>query len=369
MNNSYHVLWSGLGEGPVALDLERPEAATTGQNLPYFAGTLRAMEEAAPELRGLTFYLLFSHYDELPSYGDDVVVLLLLDEACRLPRYLGRVGAVFRCLGTRPHLDKPTSSPLLNGLIAARAGRNAAQWVADWVRARAAGVPSHWRTPQFHIPLGYGRQEALPVRPIQEREIDVAFLGSVEHRPKERESVLEWVKSPPGLATPKVLTRERMVQAVERLRAERPDLRVHLHTTGSYQESWSSSPAAYSEALMNTKVCLAPRGTTVETNRYFEGVRAGCVVVSDPLPDYWFYRDGPAIELAGWERLPAVVDDLLAPDALERRHRESLRWWEDVCSERPVGRYMAEALRSVPRVGAASTQRRPPSGAGSRTPA
>ena len=48
---------------------------------------------------------------------------------------------------------------------------------------------------------------------------------------------------------------------------------------------------------MDARVCLAPRGASVETFRVLEGLRAGCVVVGERLPGHWFYDGAPVIQL------------------------------------------------------------------------
>jgi hypothetical protein len=103
---------------------------------------------------------------------------------------------------------------------------------------------------------------------------------------------------------------------------------------------------SYSELLAQTRICLVPRGNSPETFRYFEALRAGCIVVCEPLPDHWFYRGAPTITVRRWNQLGDVLAPLLDdPDTAERYHRASLSWWETRCSEPVLGRYLAERIR------------------------
>ena len=76
----------------------------------YFGRALEAMAREVESDR-LTVYLTFDT-EILPSYGDDVVVILIGDEWARLPAYLPRVRAVFRNLCSRPNLGcRPLAWP------------------------------------------------------------------------------------------------------------------------------------------------------------------------------------------------------------------------------------------------------------------
>ena len=51
------------------------------------------------------------------------------------------------------------------------------------------------------------------------------------------------------------------------------------------------SPDDYMKEMANSKICLAPRGTSFETFRHYEAASVGCVVVSYRLPPTWFNRN------------------------------------------------------------------------------
>jgi hypothetical protein len=103
---------------------------------------------------------------------------------------------------------------------------------------------------------------------------------------------------------------------------------------------------SYSELLAQTRICLVPRGNSPETFRFFEALRAGCIVICEAMPDHWFYRGAPVMRVRRWSELEAVIVPLLAnPEEMERLHVASLEWWRSRCSEDAVGRYLAERIR------------------------
>jgi hypothetical protein len=93
---------------------------------------------------------------------------------------------------------------------------------------------------------------------------------------------------------------------------------------------------------MASRVCLAPRGNSVETFRLFEGMRYGCVVVCDPQPRRWFYDGAPVVTVTRWRDLPRILDGLLSDEAgLRQRHEATLAWWRERCGEDALGAFMA----------------------------
>jgi len=122
----------------------------------------------------------------------------------------------------------------------------------------------------------------------------------------------------------------------------------HVRTTESFGESLAAGAQDYADELGRTKVLLAPRGGSVETFRFYEGMLAGCVVITEPLPPFWFYESAPAVVIRDWKTLPAVLDRLLGDRVeLERRSAAALEWWDERLSPRAVGRYMARCLNKT----------------------
>src|SRR6202000_1779185 len=63
----------------------------------------------------------------------------------------------------------------------------------------------------------------------------------------------------------------------------------------------------YTEIMADTKITLAPRGSSVETYRFFEAMRQGCVVICDRLPPHWFYDGCRALQIDDGGTLEAEV--------------------------------------------------------------
>lgn len=310
----------------------------------YFGGVFRAMEKALLD-PDLDIHLTWSS-ERLPSYGGRVVAVVLRDETGQVPRYSGRVLAVFKCYGRRPELGAgPLRNPTATGVL------ELAQYGVRWLRwlpggfarlrlvagRRVRGKPAP--APVHTIPPGTYNQLELPMVAVDERETDLFFAGSVDHRPSLRR-----------LVSPKTRSRREMLAAARRLGRHRPDLCLDLRVTSGFAASAAASPEVYSRALMNARVCLAPRGTSVETFRVFEALRAGCVVVAERLPKHSFYEGAPILTVDRWRDLERTLEPVLDdPRELRRRHEASRAWWTERCSEEAVGRFVADRLNSLAR--------------------
>ena len=300
--------------------------------------------------------------ERLPAYGDRVVAVLLGDETARIPRYTPRVHAVFKAYGVRPQIPGRLRDAGARVALA-QLLQQAVRW-GRWVPGGAAHARERmarrlrcepYPAGILTIPLGTFNQVDLPVPPMRERTVDLAFAGSVEHSGSWRQR----------LASPKVQARREMLAAVRALAARRPGLRVDLRVTGSFKASEATSPTEYSASLVAARICLAPRGTSAETFRVLEGLRAGCIVISDRLPRRAFYDGSPVIQLDRWDGLAEVVEPLLAdPGELARRQAAGLAWWRERCSEEAVGAALARRLNALtwPRAGQIDPPRGPRSG-------
>jgi hypothetical protein len=339
-SHRYFVCLEG-GAAPIPWDLS-DEDDVPRLDCVYFGRALRRME---PRLRSerLTFYLTWD-IEALPTYGDDVVALVLGDEDSHRPRYADDVLAVFKCYGARPPIG---SNPLrqrtrLSTLILAQDLRRHLRHVGDDLRAGRRVLAGRRLQRVEHIPLGYYNQLDLPLTEFDARSTSVLFAGSLELRERSPLSPRHWLRMP------KPVARQQMLEAVRRFEQRRPEASVSVRLTPTFLSTTRADADAYSRELMDAKVCLVPRGASVETFRYFEALRYGCVVVCERLPSTWFYDGSPAVVVDRWNELPAVLERLLAdPGALRERHAASLAWWRERCSEDALGAFMAGRLNAA----------------------
>ena len=301
----------------------------------YFGRVLRIVERRCRG-RGLTFYLTWD-VTRLPSYGASVVAIVLGDEWCRRPAYAARVRAVFHCYGDDLMLGPLRRLDLLALLVA-----------VQWLRTSVARMPFRVRglvdrafgknARVYDIPLGYLHDGDAPIVPLAARSRDVWFAGSVAQTATAR-GLKGW------LGTPKSRVRRLMIDALDALRAQRPAANVDVRLTADFTSSVAATPAAYGEALAQTKICVAPRGTSFETFRWFEGLRSGCVVVGEALPRRRYYDGAPYVRIEDWRdavpTLSALLDD---PARMDRLHAEALDWWRRHCSEDAVGTWIAQRI-------------------------
>jgi hypothetical protein len=71
-------------------------------------------------------------------------------------------------------------------------------------------------------------------------------------------------------------------------------------------------------------------------------------VITEALPQRWFYKNSPAIQMKDWQHLEAVLENLLQNQAyMEEMHQKSLHWWESKCSETVVGEYISKELNHL----------------------
>lgn len=342
--NEINLEVEGLGAGCDARLLGTEAAANGGQPLvgdedyQYFKDIFGRLKEFAgrPELR-LALAVDTRHtVDEVDAA---TVAIVTSDENCQLPVNVRDAGLILKCHGVEPY--PVPAAPVSPAVLVERlrlAGERR-RWRADAARLGPAGLAGLLAKTEL-VPMGYCKQLDLPLKPFAERRRVFSFRGSVDNYRAglfSRHAVTNY---------PKRVARQRFLAALREIARELPDDACDLRITTDFDDSLKDGGREYSAALMDSRFCLCPRGTRLETFRIFEGLRYGCITVTEALPDRWYLRGAPLLVVADWRELPALIRRLLAdPEHMAELHSRSLAWWRDMVSPEAVAR------RLLPRLG------------------
>lgn len=102
----------------------------------------------------------------------------------------------------------------------------------------------------------------------------------------------------------------------------------------------------YADLLLKSKIALVPGGYISKNNfRFYEALRYGCLVITDELYDHWFYNSFPGIQMKNWLNLSLVINRLLkSPKKMRKLQEKSLEYYEEICSEKAVAKYISEII-------------------------
>jgi hypothetical protein len=315
---------------------------TSSPDFRYFVQIMAEIENQT-SLSNLEFYLTYD-LNKLPSYGKNVIVFLLGDEHCCIPIYVDKVAAVFKCYGSRLRFKTSAARffSYLNILEISQFAKMCISNIPGRVKYVSCKLRSIDLAPIYHIPLGYFNQRNLPVLDISERQYDVSFIGSVQ----KCSSFKGWLGT--FLSTPKIFSRRTLLSLLDRFCNQFPEIQFYTSTTPSFFHAFEPDAADfYSRIMQHSKISIVPRGTSLETFRFFESLRYGCIPVVEELPSSWFYDDAPVIRVNKWSDIESLLIDLQSNKLdLQAMHQASLDWWKTKCSEQAVAKYVIHQLKS-----------------------
>jgi hypothetical protein len=340
--NRYFAAWPLAGH-PV---IELPNGSLWDNNLlPEWRYPLAVLTEAEAGVQdtNLHFYLT-KDPNQLPEYGPNVVAVLLQEERCKIPAYALHVRAVIRNLHSTPFLgfQFPPRLNRLNAVLAFEYARDCALHRRSYRMLRSPHPewpqPLHTTSRIYTMPLGYHSQQDLPQVPMRDRMLDLFFAGELA------------TKLPPTtyrywISTSKTEARKQLWRVLKQLKRD-PKWRIDLDNIGVGDAANRAAQfSTYSQKMMNSRICLAPRGTMAETFRLYEGLRAGCLVIANRLPDEPFLRGAPIIQIDHWKELPGLLKKYARDiDALEHYRQAGLDWWQNYGHERVIGPQVAHFL-------------------------
>jgi Glycosyl transferases group 1 len=301
------------------------------------------MEQQLPD--GHFKYIITRDMKRLPEYGEHIIALLMCDEWARPPLYAHKVGYVLNTYGYKfqNYLSKPLFSRynIIKSFKTIWIQYNRIPFLLNYA-VKSAIHPARKRL--FAIPMGYFKHETVAAKNINDRPIDLHFAGSIYATGEKYTNPLakffkKWMTSPRNYA------RQQLSERLTVFQQKNPGLSIVNRILDGFAKGLNRYE--YSLEMMDTKVCLSPRGSSLETYRLFEAMRSGCVVVADKLPQQWFYEGVPALFVEDWNELEGVVAPLLNdPAKLQMLSQQSLAWWKEVASPQAVAKRVVQELIS-----------------------
>jgi len=203
----------------------------------------------------------------------------------------------------------------------------------------------------FPLPLGYVKDVPhLPLIPINDRPINVFFRGNLNsNRLGFYRSLSKW-----RFFIPSRLVKYRRVLNSFLLNFQDDFSKYFPDSVIIFNNGFKTgyTPQEYGKVLSESKIVLCPNGfTTSESFRHFESMRAGCIIISEKLPETEFYSQSPIIEIKDWKEGLLKAKELLSdPSTMEALHKDTLTWWENKCSEIATAKYIHSKLLRLDRL-------------------
>ena len=107
----------------------------------------------------------------------------------------------------------------------------------------------------------------------------------------------------------------------------------------------------YLKLLNNSKVVLCPKGfMSSETFRHFEAIRAGSVVVTEKLPNTYFYKKFPFVRINNWTvGLRKIEKLILDVNRLKKIQKKNRVFYDNNLSEAGTAKYVFKILKVLER--------------------
>ncbi|MEX2592082.1 MAG: hypothetical protein WD426_04855 [Anditalea sp.] len=216
----------------------------------------------------------------------------------------------------------------------------------DYFAIFKAYLGSYLKVPNvFPLTLGCVKGvPELPIIPINKRKINVFFRGNLN------KSRIDFYRnfSPIKRILPPRKILKRLLYIKLLIKFKNNFSCVFPNSIIIFNKAFKSGLMVqeYGEVIANSKIILCPNGfTSAESFRHYEAMRAGCVVISEKLPEIDFYRGSPIIQIEDWKDGLRVARDLLKnEEELENIQREIIEWWNNKCSELATAKYIRRCL-------------------------
>ena len=111
------------------------------------------------------------------------------------------------------------------------------------------------------------------------------------------------------------------------------------------KERGSLNTVDYSYYLSNFEISFCFSGQSPETYRLVESAHAGCAIISDILPNVWYYKNLPALFIARNENFENIVKPIILDESKRSRYQKAIsEWYVTTASPIAVGKRIAKHI-------------------------
>jgi hypothetical protein len=203
----------------------------------------------------------------------------------------------------------------------------------------------------FNFPLGCAKNvPQLPIIQINNRKYNVFFSGNLN---KERIPffLLLLFNFIPHRVIYKLLSYLIKIVLVKKLltkiKFDNKFNSSYIRFTDGFQKGLS--PKMYGEIIANSKIVLCPKGFKfTESFRLYEAMRQGCIIISEKLPQTYFYYDSPIIQVSDWKEGLKKANELMGNNTeLKKLSKTIYDWWENHCSANATASYIINCIKNI----------------------
>ncbi|KAA5548316.1 glycosyltransferase family 47 protein [Adhaeribacter rhizoryzae] len=195
----------------------------------------------------------------------------------------------------------------------------------------------------FYLPVGYSRNfDSQPVVPIERRSINVFFSGNLHLGRARLYRYFTKLRFLPFAILYRLQKRSQ-----SNFSYKFPN--SHIQFNNGFHTGLSSTE--YNKMIYKSKIVLCPPGLNQkETMRHFESMKAGSIIISERMPNVHTYQNSPMIFVEHWNEIDSILKELInSPQQLANLHKETLKWWQNVCDEKSTAKYIYELIKEKER--------------------
>jgi len=174
----------------------------------------------------------------------------------------------------------------------------------------------------YPIPIGYNCRSngslmirMYPEKKISERTYDIFYSGQT----------LEW--------------RKPLVSKLDELNKY---FNILYQSTPSFRQGMDINE--YYQTMGDSKVCVCPDGTVVDTFRFIEACGSGCIIITTPKPNLWYYHNAPVFIIDNWGLLTREYIENILNEDMEDIRNATLDYYHQYLSAEAVANYIKDNI-------------------------